>query len=334
MTSATRLRVPPDLPPIVEPMAPITWMVMSRDVSHTVRVADQPVVVAALILDVDTGLIRGLSVAEDVRGALAQAIEHALTEPAGTLAPGRPQRILTAAGLGDSVAAELGRRPGLNLLPPVDEIVPGAEAEDIFDSFVGSMAGRRQPSDPPSPADWKVLFEHVQAYAEATPWRRWADDIDFVVDVVLDGERGRVKAVVMGNAGIQPGLAVFPGEVVEADLEHQDPAAPWPFDAGTLACTLDDPDEVPVEFSARALRYGWRQTADLVPSFFGVDEEGGREISTADARLFAIVTAAVVAHVRRHRRPSPRSGTPTEGQVAMPDSHSARYSVLHQDRPD
>ena len=27
----------------------------------------------------------------------------------------------------------------------------------------------------------------------------------------------------MGNAGIQPGLAIFPGEVVEADLEHQDP---------------------------------------------------------------------------------------------------------------
>ncbi len=307
---------------------------MSRDISHAVRVADQPVVVAALILDVDTGLIRGLSVAENVGDALAQAIEHALTKPAGTLAPGRPQRVLAAVGLGDPVAAELGRRPGLNLLPPVDEIVPGAEAEDIFDSFVGSMAGRRQPIDPPSAADWKVLFDQVQAYAESTPWRRWADDIDFVVDVVLDGEQRRVKAVVMGNAGIQPGLAIFPGEVVESDLERRDPAAPWPYEVGTLACTLDHPDDVPAEFRARALRYGWRQSAHLVPSFFGVDEEGGREISTTDARLFAVVTAAVTAHDRRHRRPSPKSSTPTEGQVAVPDSRSARYSVLHQDRSD
>jgi hypothetical protein len=314
-------------------VAPITWMVMSRDVSHAVRVVDQPVVVAALILDVDTGLIRGLSVAEDVGGALTQAVESALTKPAGSLPPGRPVRILAAVGLGDLVAAELRRRPGLNLIPLVDEIVPAAEAEDIFDSFVGSMSGRRQPSDPPSPADWKVLFDQVQIYAEATPWRRWADDIDFVVDVVFDGERRRVKAVVMGNAGIQPGLAIFPGEVVEADLEHLDPAAPWPFEAETLACTLDDPDSVPLEFRDRAIRYGWPHAAHLVPSFFGVDEEGGREISTADARMFAVVTAAVLSHDRRLRGPSSQPNTPTEGHLAMPDSRSARYSVLHQERP-
>jgi hypothetical protein len=129
--------------PILVPVAPITWMVMSRDVSHAIPVADQPVVVAALILDVDTGLIRGLSVADDVRGALAEAVESALNKPAGSLSPGRPQRILAAVGLGDLVANELGRQPGLNLIPPVDEIVAGAEAEDIFDSFVAAMAGHR-----------------------------------------------------------------------------------------------------------------------------------------------------------------------------------------------
>ena len=307
-------------------------MVMSRDVSHAVRVTDQPVVVAALILDVDTGLIRGLSVAEDVRGALSQAVERALNKPAGSLPPGRPQRILAAVGLGDLVAAELGQLPGLNLIPPVDEIVPGAEAEDIFDSFVGSMAGRRQPTDPPSPADWKVLFEQIQTYAEAAPWRRWADDVDFIVDVWVDGEQRRVKAVVMGNAGIQPGLALFPGEVVEADFEHRDSAAPWPYESETLACTLDDPDDVPFEFMARAIRYGWPETALLVPSFFSVDEEGAREISTTDARLCAVVAAAVLSHVRRQLGPSPKQRTPTEGHVAMPDSRSARYSVLHHKR--
>lgn len=314
-------------------MAPITWMVMSRDVSHAVRVHDQPLVVAALILDVDTGLVRGLSVAEDIGEALTQAVDAALTKPAGSLPPGRPVRILAAVGLGNLVAATLGQRPGLDLIPAIDEIVPAAEAEDIFDSFVGSISGRRQPSDPPSPADWKGLFDQVQIYTEATPWRRWADDIDFVVDLVFDGERRQVRAVVMGNAGIQPGLAIFPGEVVDADLERRDPDAPWPFEPETLACTLDDPASVPLEFRDRAIRYGWPRTAHLVPSFFGMDEDGGREISTADARLFTVVTAAVLSHDRRLRRPSPRASTPTEGHVAMPDSRSAHYSVLHQERP-
>jgi len=323
-----------DTPPILGPMAPITWMVMSRDVSHAVRVADQPVVVAALILDVDTGLIRGLSVAEDVRDALAQAVERALSKPAGSLPPGRPHRILAAVGLGDLVGAEFGRRSGLNLIPPIDEIVPGAEAEDIFDSFVGSMAGRRPASDPPSPDDWKVLFDRVQTYAEAAPWDRWADLIDFVVDASVDGERRHVKAVVMGNAGIQPGLALFPGKVIEADLEHRDSTAPWPFESQTLACTLDNPAGVPVEITARALRYGWPETAHLVPSFFGVDEEGGREFSKADARLFAVVTAAVLSHDSRHRRPLAKPGLPTEGHMAIPNSGLARYAVFHQKRPD
>jgi hypothetical protein len=123
-------------------------MVMSRDVSYFVQVADQPVVIAVLILDVDTGLIRGLSAAEDIRNALSESVERALNKPAGSLPPGYPQRILAAVGLGDLVAAELGRQPGLNLIPPIDEIVPGTEAEEIFDLFVESLAGIRQSSDP------------------------------------------------------------------------------------------------------------------------------------------------------------------------------------------
>jgi hypothetical protein len=123
-------------------------MVMSRDVSHAVPVADQPVVIAVMILDVDTGLIRGLSAAEDIRNALSQSVERALNKPAGSLPPGYPQRILATVGMGDLVAAELGRQPGLNLIPPVDEIVPGAEAEEIFDAFVESISGLRQPADP------------------------------------------------------------------------------------------------------------------------------------------------------------------------------------------
>jgi hypothetical protein len=123
-----------------EPVPPITWMVMSRDVSHSIRVVDQPVAIAVMILDVDTGLIRGLSVAKDLPDALSQSVERALNKPADSLPPGYPQRVLAAVGLGDFVAAELGRQPGLNLIPPIDEIVPGDEAEEIFDLFVESFS--------------------------------------------------------------------------------------------------------------------------------------------------------------------------------------------------
>lgn len=138
----------PAVPSSLRTVAPITWMVMSRDVSHSIRVADQPVVIAVLILDVDTGLIRGLSVGEDIRSALSQSVERALNEPAGSLPPGYPQRVLATVDTGDLVAAELGRQPGLNLIPPIDEIVPGAEAENIFDEFVEAIGGRRSPADP------------------------------------------------------------------------------------------------------------------------------------------------------------------------------------------
>lgn len=113
---------------------------MSRDVSDSIRVVDQPVAIAVMILDVDTGLIRGLSVAEDVPDALSEAVESARSKPAGSLPPGKPQRVLAAIGLGELVAAELGRQPGLNPIPPIDEIVPGEEAEEIFDLFVKSFS--------------------------------------------------------------------------------------------------------------------------------------------------------------------------------------------------
>jgi hypothetical protein len=128
------------VPSILEPMPSITWMVMSRDVSHSIRVVDQAVTIAVMILDVDTGLIRGLSVAENVRDALSQSVERALNKPADSLPPGYPQRVLAAVGLGDFVAVELGRQPGLNLIPPIDEIVPGDEAEEIFDLFVETFS--------------------------------------------------------------------------------------------------------------------------------------------------------------------------------------------------
>jgi len=59
--------------------------------------------------------------------------------------------------------------------PQLIEAGSFAEAEDIFDSLVGHMAGRAQPTEPPSTEDWSLLFGQALAYLRAEPWVRWSD---------------------------------------------------------------------------------------------------------------------------------------------------------------
>ena len=79
--------------------------------------------------------------AEDVPYTLSQSIERALNKPAGTVPPGYPQRVLAAVGLGELVAAELGRKPGRHLIPRF----PDAAREPEFDVVVTA------PDRPPFP---------------------------------------------------------------------------------------------------------------------------------------------------------------------------------------
>ncbi|HXW38316.1 MAG TPA: hypothetical protein VEJ44_01375, partial [Acidimicrobiales bacterium] len=266
----------------------ITWMVMARDVSHAVRIRGEPVINAVMVLDVDTGLVRGLNVARTVEEALSEAFSMALTKlPAEGISVGRPRRVLVPVGMVGIVEPMLARSGVTTPLPPVEEIIPSSEAEDIFDSFVGNMSGRTQMPDPPTPADWTLLYGEVLRYYKAAPWTSHDDDVDFVIDFEMAGESKRYAAVIMGGAGITYGLALYPGVVVRADLEDRDPSQPWPLLHGTLACTLDAWGEAPPEITARAGRYGWPVDADLVPSFFAPDSPRGREFSCDDARIFS-----------------------------------------------
>ena len=58
-----------------------TWIVLIRDVSHAVRVDGESRVAASLVLDADTGLVRGMSVDQSGADACAQAMRTALTRP-------------------------------------------------------------------------------------------------------------------------------------------------------------------------------------------------------------------------------------------------------------
>jgi hypothetical protein len=278
----------------------ITWMVMARDVSHAVRILGESVIKAAMVLDVDTGLVRGLNVARTVEEALSEASSMALTKlPAEGIPVGRPSRVLVPVGMRGIVEATLASSGVTVPLPPVEEVIPDSEAEDIFDSFVGHLSGRTQMPDPPTPADWTLLYAEVLRYYKATPWKRHDDDVDFVVDFDIAGESKHYAAVVMGGAGVTYGLALYPDRVVRADLNDWKSSTPWPLPHGTLACTLDAWGEAPPEITARAGRYGWPVEADLVPTLFAADSPRGREFSCDDARIFSVATAALLAHDTR-----------------------------------
>ena len=89
-----------------------TWLVLARDVSHAIRVRGQSQVAAGLVLDVGTGLIRGVAVAPTDVEALAQACATAVSKPAGTLPPGQPGTVLCGRGLAEIKSLTKQRSPG------------------------------------------------------------------------------------------------------------------------------------------------------------------------------------------------------------------------------
>ncbi len=306
------------------------WLVLARDVSHAVRVPGHGELRAALVLDVATGLVRGVAVAPSDSEALGSACDTALAKPAGRLPPLRPDGVLCGPGLADLLAESLGALMPASALPPITEVVPGTEAEDIFDCFVGHMAGRAQPEQLPDPEDWRVLVAQALALWRAEPWARWSDEIDLALEVSVDGESTRHSAVVMGNAGIQRGLVVYPGEQSPAGLRDWQPGEAVPAPAGTLLCLLDPPAESPRELTAKALRYCWPAEAELVPVFLRLGAEEAGEVDRDEARRMTAAIAALVAHDARGPVLADPGREATSGAVLLGDGGHASFAIYQR----
>jgi hypothetical protein len=287
-----------------------TWIVLIRDVSHAVRIDGESTVVASLLLDADTGLVRGMSVDSTGAGACAQAIRTALRQPAGDLPPRRPSRVLCGVGQRESVADQLAVVLGDGPLPEVTEVA-SAEAEDIFDSFVGHMAGRAQPEQFATPDDWAMLFDHAHAYHRAAPWRRWTDQDHFDLVIRIDGVPARYLTIVLGAEGVQRGLVLYPGGALPDALGHWRPGATTTLPAGAILFYLDPPAEAPQEFSAKAARYGWPTDADLTPVWLTTGQEGPADLDRTAVQRLTVAIAAVLAQHRQPGHSAPATGTCT-----------------------
>lgn len=303
-----------------------TWIVMRRDLSATVPVAEEPVVMASLVVEAQTGLVLGARVAAGGRDALAQALEMALTRPAGTLAPRRPDLVCCADGIGDEVQTVLGDLVPGGKPPAVHEIEPVAGAEDLFDSFVGHLAGRRQPDEAPESEDWSIGFHAAHRYREQTPWARWHDTVPLALVVDEPGGAARYLCAVLGADGVQRGLVAYPGEELPAGVDDEGPGEPAPPPAGTLMLFLDPPSELPPDLVAKARRYGWPVDDDVVPAFMAVGPEGPMEPSRRDLQHLVVAVTAVTAHDRR----GPivvGAKSATTGELAFSDGRRVTFSL-------
>ena len=309
-------------------------MVLARDVPATIRVRGADRLAAAMILDADTGLVRGIAMEHTTGKALQQAVTAALTQPAAELPSGTPDRVLCATGLAAPIRTAL-TAAGPADRPVIVEVQPGSDAEDIFDSFLGHMAGRAQPEEFPTPADWQVLIEQAGDFRQAEPWTRWSDEQDLVVELQLPGRASPYTAVVMGQAGVQHGLVLYPGDQLPPGLREPGPAeqAPRP-PAGTLLVTLDPPEEVPVELTAKAIRYGWPAKDNLVPAFIAFTATGPAEIGRNDAQRLTAGIAAVLAVDRRGPALADIAGKPITGSILAGGRQPVGFAVRHRPRPD
>jgi hypothetical protein len=298
-----------------------TWIVLLRDVSHAVRIAGQDTVLASLVLHAETGLILGAFVADTPSEALAGAFDRALTQPAAELPPARPDRVVFPVEIATEVRSAAATLGASELI----EAGSVLEAEDIFDGFVGHLAGRDQPHEPPSTEDWALLVGETLAFLRAEPWVRWSDVVPLSLEVTVDASTDGYVAIVMGNAEVQHGLALYPGTALPKYLMSRVPG-PDATPDGTLLLFLDPPGEVPLEFARKASRYGWPEDAEFHPAWLVGGPEGARDLGRVDAQRFQVALAAVRALDARGLVLA-KGQHATTGQVSLSNGAQASFAI-------
>lgn len=298
-------------------------MVVARDLSDTISVADMSTVFVAIVFDTETGLAVGFGLQATKAEACGNAIETALTEPTegAPFEPGPPAQVVCRAEDVADVDARLTALVGADA-PTPEVVIPSNETEDMIDSLVGHLIGRAQPADPPTPEVWTSLYSATDTYTGAQPWKSPRDDDDLGIVVTTDGDERQYVAAVMGHEGIQRGLSLYPGaELPEAFLDWDpEQGGDPPVPDGTVLCHLLTRDEVPADLENKALRYGWPADSELVPVFIAFSDDGPTDIGVSHAHDLA---ATMTAIVDLDGQASVVAGT--RGAVEFADGQQAEY---------
>jgi hypothetical protein len=196
------------------------------------------------------------------------------------------------------------------------------------------MAGRAQPTEPPSTEDWSLLVGQALAFLRAEPWARWSDVVPLGLRLSVGGTVAPYVAIVMGNAGVQRGLVLYPGMTMPPGPRSPGPR-PGPGPAleatpsGTLLLMLDRQGETPAAFADKALRYGWPAGAAYLPTFVSVGPDGPSDLAGVDAQRLQAAIAAVVALDSRGLSLAGGAGAMT-GRVALADGAQGEFEIIQR----
>lgn len=302
-----------------------TWMVLLRDVSPGVRVTGQDSVVTSLVLHGETGLILSTFMAPTAQESLAGAFHAALTRTVQHLQPAAPARIVFLV----ATAGDVRRAVATTDLGSPELIEAGSmdEADDIFDGLVGHLSGRAQPDEPPTSEDWALLVAQTLAFLRAEPWARWSDASHLALRLTVDGSTRPYVAIVMGNAGVQHGLALYAGTSLPKKL-----SAPNVPD-GTLLLFLDSEEEAPPEFTHKARRYGWPTGEALLTAWVASTPAGPSDLSDLDAQRLQVAVAAVLALDGQGLILAGAGATPLLGEVELSHGRVGRFEIARRATP-
>ena len=298
-----------------------TWIVLLRDLSAGVQVAGQDRVHTSLVLHAETGLILSTFVAATAQESLAGTFQAALTRTVAGLPPAAPARLVFTAQVADEVRRAAGT-PALGS-PKLIEADAIDEAEDIFDDLVGHLSGRAQLDQAPSSADWALLVAQTLAFVRAEPWLRWSDASRLALELIVEGSTEQYLAVVMGQAGVQHGLALY----AMASLPDEQAMRRGQPPEGALLLFLDPEGESPPEFTGKARRYGWPVDEPLVPAWLASTQQGPRDLSDLDAQRLATALVAILAVDAQGPILARAKDTPLVGEVALSSGRVGRYEI-------
>ena len=96
----------------------------------------------------------------------------------------------------------------------------------LFDSFLGHMSGREQPTEFPEPDEWRLLMGAARRYQTTAPWRRWPDSAELVLELHHDSTVDRYVASVLGHERIQRGLVISRGRTLPRAFRNWTPTRP------------------------------------------------------------------------------------------------------------
>jgi hypothetical protein len=303
-----------------------TWIVLVRDVSDLAAADGDAGTFVSLVLDLDTGLARGVALGPTAGEARTAAMTSAATrtvEPFTEVVS--PVRVVCAPGTGEGMAADVMTALGGGALPLIAEMPLPPEAEDILIASSGTRVGRACRMS--LAEDWTALVTRTLEYATSEPWREWPDDLQLRLVVTIENTSTSYVAAVIGRDGLQAGLVLYPGRdqsdvIVPAD--DWQPEDPLPFLDGSLLLHLNPPDDTLADMAAKAIRYGWPENASWAPVWLSAGPDGFADLDRTQAVHMTVALAGVLARVRRHG--VAKKDAKTTGTLDLPEG-MGRFAI-------